>query len=133
MSTTFTLLKKEAKGIVPLYIRIQSSNPKVNIRVKTNLLVPAEKWLLDRNGVAFANFLKTDEGSKLNKKIIKIQDAINYKLESGVELSIDQVNQSASCISSSIYRADSKDCLGADWLLSSSNMVSPLSLSFFTE
>ena len=66
-------------------IRIQSSNPKVNIRVKTNLLVPAEKWLLDRNGVAFANFLKTDEGSKLNKKIIKIQDAINYKLESGVE------------------------------------------------
>ena len=93
MSTTFTLLKKEAKGIVPLYIRIQSSNPKVNIRVKTNLLVPAEKWLLDRNGVAFANFLKTDEGSKLNKKIIKIQDAINYKLESGVELSINQVKE----------------------------------------
>ena len=93
MSTTFTLLKKEAKGIVPLYIRIQSSKPKINIRVKTNLLVPADKWMLDRNGVAFANFIKSEEGSKLNKKIIKIQDAINYKLESGVELSIDQVKE----------------------------------------
>ena len=93
MSTTFTLLKKEAKGIVPLYIRIQSSKPKINIRVKTNLLVPADTWLLDRKGVAFANFIKSEEGSKLNKKIIKIQDAINYKLESGVELSIDQVKE----------------------------------------
>lgn len=52
MATTFVLLNKEAKGLVPLYIRIQHPNPKINIRTKIDLDVPAEKWKLNRNGAA---------------------------------------------------------------------------------
>ena len=63
MATTFVLLSKESKGLVPLYVRIQSPEPKVNIRLKTDLSVPAEKWRLNRNGAAWANYKDSESGS----------------------------------------------------------------------
>ena len=69
MATTFVLLNKEAKGTVPLYIRIQHPAPKINIRVKTDLSVPAEKWRLDRNGAAWANYIKSETGALVNTKM----------------------------------------------------------------
>lgn len=103
MATTFVLLNKEAKGIVPLYIRIQHPEPKINIRVKTDLSVPAEKWRLNRNGAAWANYIQSESGSYVMAKMEDIRTAVDSRLREGKALSIDEVKKICNEI---IYREE---------------------------
>lgn len=103
MATTFVLLNKEAKGIVPLYIRIQHPKPKINIRVKTDLSVPAEKWRLNRNGAAWANYIQSESGSYVMAKMEDIRTAVDSRLREGKALSIDEVKKICNEI---IYREE---------------------------
>ena len=93
MATSFVLLNKEAKGIVPLYVRVQSSNPKVNIRIKTSLSANADKWKLDRSKTAWSNYKMSPEGRPVVEKTEKIQQAIESELQKGVSLSKEDVKR----------------------------------------
>ncbi len=106
MATTFVLLNKEAKGIVPLYIRIQHPEPKINIRVKTDLSVPAEKWRLDRNGAAWANYAKSESGAHVNTKMEQIRNAVDSRLKEGQALTSDDVKKICNEI---IYREEREE------------------------
>lgn len=108
MATTFVLLNKEAKGTVPLYIRIQHPAPKINIRVKTDLSVPAEKWRLDRNGAAWANYIKSETGAHVNTKIEQIRNAVDSRLKEGQVLTSDDVKKICNDI---IYREEREEQL----------------------
>ena len=103
MATTFVLLNKEAKGIVPLYIRIQHPEPKINIRVKTDLSVPAEKWRLNRNGAAWANYIQSESGSYIMTKLEEIRTSVASRLREGKALTIDDVKKICNEI---IYREE---------------------------
>ena len=53
MATTFIVRTDKTKGLVPLHVRVQYSTPKLNLRLKTPLNVPIEKWTLSRSGAAW--------------------------------------------------------------------------------
>ena len=93
MATTFVLLNKEAKGLVPLYIRIQHPNPKINIRTKIDLDVPAEKWKLNRNGAAWSNYAQSESGSFVVAKTEEIRTAIDSRLREGKALTTNDVRK----------------------------------------
>ena len=93
MATTFVLLNKEAKGLVPLYIRIQHPNPKINIRTKIDLDVPAEKWKLNRNGAAGSNSAQSESGSFVVAKTEEIRTAIDSRLREGKALTTNDVRK----------------------------------------
>ena len=93
MATTFVLLNKEAKGLVPLYIRIQHPNPKINIRTKIDLDVPAEKWKLNRNGAAWSNYAQSESGSFIITKTEEIRTAIDSRLREGKALTTNDVRK----------------------------------------
>lgn len=103
MATTFVLLNKEAKGLVPLYIRIQHPNPKINIRTKIDLDVPAEKWKLNRNGAAWTNYAQSEAGSFVIAKMEEIRTAIDSRLREGKALTTDDVRKICNEI---IYREE---------------------------
>lgn len=106
MATTFILLNKEAKGIVPLYIRIQNPEPKVNIRIKTDLNVQAEKWKLNRNGAAWANYAATESGSFVVEKTEEIKAAIDSRLKQGKAVTAKDVKKICDEI---IYREEREE------------------------
>ena len=93
MATTFVLLNKEAKGLVPLYIRIQHPNPKINIRTKIDLDVSAEKWKLNRNGAAWSNYAQSESGSFIITKTEEIRTAIDSRLREGKALTTNDVRK----------------------------------------
>ena len=103
MATTFVLLNKEAKGLVPLYIRIQHPNPKINIRTKIDLDVPAEKWKLNRNGAAWTNYAQSEAGSFVIAKMEEIRTAIDSRLREGKALTTNDVRKICNEI---IYREE---------------------------
>ena len=103
MATTFVLLNKEAKGLVPLYIRIQHPNPKINIRTKIDLDVPAEKWKLNRNGAAWSNYAQSESGSFVVAKTEEIRTAIDSRLREGKALTTNDVRKICNEI---IYREE---------------------------
>ena len=63
MATTFIVRTDKTKGLVPLHVRVQYSTPKLNLRLKTPLNVPIEKWTLSRSGAAWANYAQSESGS----------------------------------------------------------------------
>ena len=108
MATTFVLLNKEAKGLVPLYIRIQHPDPKTNIRTKIDLNVPAEKWKLSRNGAAWANYAQSESGSFVIGKMEEIRAAIESRLKEGQALSTNDVRKISNDI---IYKEEREEQL----------------------
>ena len=108
MATTFVLLSKESKGLVPLYVRIQSPEPKVNIRLKTDLSVPAEKWRLNRNGAAWANYKDSESGSFVLEKCEDIKTAIDSRLKQGKGLTAKDVKKICDEV---IYREEREEQL----------------------
>ena len=108
MATTFVLLNKEAKGLVPLYIRIQHPNPKTNIRTKIDLDVPAEKWRLNRNGAAWSNYAQSETGSFVIAKLEEIRAAIESRLKEGQTLSTNDVRKISNDI---IYKEEREEQL----------------------
>ena len=83
MATTFIVRTDKTKGDLPLHVRVQYSTPKINIRVKTDLTCPAEKWNLSRNGAAWANYAKSENGSFLVSKMEQIRTAIDSHIKDG--------------------------------------------------
>lgn len=86
MATTFIVRTDKTKGDLPLHVRVQYSTPKINIRVKTDLTCPAEKWNLSRNGAAWANYAKSESGSFLVSKMEQIRTAIDSRIKDGKEV-----------------------------------------------
>ena len=108
MATTFVLLNKDAKGLVPLYIRIQHPEPKTNIRIKTDLQVPAEKWKLNRNGAAWENWKQSESGSFIIAKTDDIRVAIDSRLRQGKPVTVEEVKKICNNI---IYREEREERL----------------------
>ena len=108
MATTFVLLNKDAKGLVPLYIRIQHPEPKTNIRIKTDLQVPAEKWKLNRNGAAWENWKQSESGSFIIAKTEDIRVAIDSRLRQGKPVTVEEVKKICNNI---IYREEREERL----------------------
>ena len=108
MATTFVLLNKDAKGLVPLYIRIQHPEPKTNIRIKTDLQVPAEKWKLNRNGAAWENWKQSESGSFIISKTEDIRVAIDSRLRQGKPVTVEEVKKICNNI---IYREEREERL----------------------
>ncbi len=108
MATTFVLLNKDAKGLVPLYIRIQHPEPKTNIRIKTDLQVPAEKWKLNRNGAAWENWKQSESGSYIIAKTEDIRIAIDSRLRQGKPITVEEVKKICNNI---IYREEREERL----------------------
>lgn len=104
MATTFVLLNKEAKGFVPLYVRVQYSTPKINIRVKTPLSVPAEKWNADRGGVTWKNYSRSEDGKAVLEKCQEMQAAIDSQISAGMIPTADGVKK----ICEDIYYAEQR-------------------------
>ncbi len=84
---------KQTSGLAPIHVRVQSTNPHVNVRVSTGIEVDVKKWNLSRDGVAFRNFQNSEDGTKLFSYLGKLEKSINYQLEQGVALSSADVRK----------------------------------------
>lgn len=84
---------KQTSGLAPIHVRVQSTNPRVNVRVSTGIEVDVKKWNLSRDGVAFRNFQNSEDGTKLFSYLGKLEKSINYQLEQGVALSSADVRK----------------------------------------
>ncbi len=93
MATLFMLRGKQTSGLAPIHVRVQSTNPHVNVRVSTGIEVDVKKWNLSRDGVAFRNFQNSEDGTKLFSYLGKLEKSINYQLEQGVALSSADVRK----------------------------------------
>lgn len=83
MATTFIVRTDKTKGNVPLHVRVQYSTPKINLRLKTPLIVPIEKWNLSRSGAAWANYAQSETGSFVVMKMEQIRNAVDSRIRDG--------------------------------------------------
>ncbi len=91
MATTLCLLHKDADGLVPIYVRVQCSDPKTNVRMTTGIEVPADKWRLDRNKPAWDNFKKSEKWGPKIAMLDQIRDALDSQLTQKVKLDAKKV------------------------------------------
>ena len=93
MATTFFLRTKRKSGYAPVCVRVQSSVLGINIRQSTNLMVPIRKWNLSRGSNSFRDFLNTEEGWKLFRKLEDIRLNIDERITSGMGVTPAQVRR----------------------------------------
>ena len=103
MATTFIVRTDKTKGLVPLHVRVQYSTPKLNLRLKTPLNVPIEKWTLSRSGAAWANYAQSESGSFVVSKMEQIRNAVDSRIRDGKSMTAKDLEKICNEI---IYREE---------------------------
>lgn len=90
MAASYFIRTKKAKGPVGICLRIRSTELNVNIRQATGIEIPYDKWILDRNGVAWDNFSKKEPWKTKLSMLEKMKDTINEQLRAGIAITAKQ-------------------------------------------
>ena len=93
MATTFFLRTKKKSGYAPVCVRVQSSVLGINIRQSTHLKVPVCIWNLSRNSHSFRDYICSEDGREVFRKIEQIRLTIDERIVSGKGVTPDQVRQ----------------------------------------
>ena len=93
MATTFFLRTKKKSGYAPVCVRVQSTVLGINVRQSTHLRVPVCIWNLSRNSLSFRDYICSEEGREIFRKIEQIRLTIDERIVSGKGITADQVRQ----------------------------------------
>lgn len=93
MATTFFLRTKKKSGSASVCVRVQSTVLGINIRQSTHLKVPVCIWNLSRNSNSFRDYICSERGQEVFRKIEQIRLTIDERIVSGKGVTADQVRQ----------------------------------------
>ena len=93
MGVFFGIRSGKTKGLAALQIRVQVTNPKINIRISSPIMVDIETFKLNRSSSKWKAFKLTDEGKALTGKMEAIETEVGFLLNKGNGITIDQLKK----------------------------------------
>ena len=94
MACNFYIKKTVKSGITPVFVRIRSKHMTADLRMKTGIEVDARRWNAGNSSAnALANYRASEDAKPFFQKLDAIEEAINFQLKQGVNLTYDMVSE----------------------------------------